>query len=78
MAGRGTARGLMPATHVPGDDFEVDVHLDSAGHELGAWRLAAAHFARRQKMWDCCTKMKMRALKYDKFDTFESVDFEQA
>ncbi len=36
MAGRGTARGLMSAAHVHGDDFEVDVHVDSAGHRFGA------------------------------------------
>ncbi len=36
VAGRATARGFMPAKHVPSDDFDVDVHLDSAGHRFGA------------------------------------------
>ncbi len=37
----GTAHGLMYATHVPGDDFEVDVYLDSAGIGLVQRRMAA-------------------------------------
>ena len=40
---------LMSAAHIASDDFEADMHLDSAGDSFGATaQLAATHFARRQ------------------------------
>ncbi len=71
----------MSAAHVPGDDFEVDVHVDLAGHRFGATERGGGRrhvLSVGEKCETFCTKMRMRALKYCKVDTFESVDFEQA
>ncbi len=68
----------MSAMHVPGDDFETDVHLDSAKHGIGA----TGHGGARRRLLSvgekCETVVKMKALKYCNVDTFESVDFGQA
>ena len=68
----------MSATHGKAQRNELNLHLDSAGHRFGATAHGGSHFGRRRKVLKCCTKMRMRALKYCKVDTFERVDFEQA
>ena len=36
MIGRAPGGGILWATRMPSDDFEHDIHLDSAGHRFGA------------------------------------------